>query len=199
MALFTAADFKEHEGISGTAHDALIANLALRATAAINRYCRRTFEGATYTEELDGTGLDIILVKEPPVRTVTTLKVSTDRDFSNITAVDASTYVFDDSGTITLLPTASLGIFATTTPVFWKGVRNIQVVYEGGFATVPVDVEQAAILLASAWFNRRRMGGIQSSTTGAVTLSFQASTWPSEVRALLAGYRLHTMPVGWSN
>ena len=199
MALFTISEFKEAEGIGVATYDALLTNLANRATTALNRYARRILEATDYTEELDGTGCPRVIVANSPINSVTSLKVTSDRDFT-ITAVDPTTYVFDRSGVITLLPTAQLTILALTNQaIFWKGIRNVQVVYNGGFAAVPEDVKHAAILLASSWMVRARKGGVQSSTLGSETISFQSHRWPAEVRALMDPYRQMFMPTGWDN
>lgn len=196
MTLFTTAEFKEAEGISGAGHDVYIGKLATRVTAFINSYCRRIFEAASYTEEIDGSGFNTILVVNPPVRALTSVKISAARDWAGVSAVDSSDVVFDDAGIVTLLPTVSISQAFRATPVFPKATRNIQIVYDGGFVTVPEDVTQGAIMLASAWFIRRRHGGILSFTSGGQNITYQQKRIPVEVAAIIDQYKLFPMFVG---
>lgn len=196
---FTTAEFKCHEGIAGGQHDVLIGNFAARASAAVRTYLNREPEPTDYTEELDGSGANTILVRQPPIRAITSLKVTTDRQWSSVSAVDSSYYVYEDSGIITLLPSANLGIFASPNAIFFKGIRNVQVIYSGGYAAVPEPIKEASILLAAYWFNRRRQAGLLSTTTSGTTITFQARTWPDEIRALLNPYRLLSMAGSWDS
>lgn len=201
MALVTAAEIKAFEGITGSSHDSLFSSLADRVTAYFGSWCNRIFESATYTDaEYDGTGLDTFIVKNPPVTAVTSIKVATDRDFAAATALDSARYVFDDAGVISLVPTGSVtSIVLGGVPGVWPaGKRNIQITYTGGFTVIPDDLKEAAILMISAWMNRRRRAGILSTTIGSETVTFQQKDIPDEVRSILSRYKLYPVLCGRS-
>jgi len=180
VVLFTAEEFKDWEGIPGTRYDALIARIAIAVSAAVDRYCRRTIEGADYTEEIDGSGSTEISITHPPLRAVSSVAVTELRDFADATPLTSDQFVFESHGVIRLMG-----------QVFPRGRRNIQISYSGGFLTVPEDLKQAALMWAGALFVRRRQGGLSSSTSGPLTLTFQAHQQvPLEVQAMLNPYRL---------
>ncbi len=199
MALFTTDEFKVLEGIpvGVTAHDALIALLATRVTAFLNKYLNRTIEAAGYTEERDGNNRSTLRVSHAPINSVSSLKITLDGGFAGVAAEPAGNFVFDTSGIITLRPSVVLGIFRDRA-IFPAGIRNIEVQYNGGYATDPPDLAQAAMMLASAWFNRRRHGGIRSLTTGSVSVSFQSKDLPDESRRAINLYRMYPMMSGSS-
>lgn len=138
MALTTLANVKEALGISGTDSDALITNLIARAQAAIEHYCDRTFEQATHTDEKgDAKGTGTILVKNPPIASVTSVAVRTGA--STYTTVDASVYDFttDDSGRIESVSAWNYSYPDGGYPVgstFGCGINSYQVTYVGGYA-----------------------------------------------------------------
>lgn len=182
-ALFTVQEFKTHEGITSAAHDAIIAALADRAADAIERYCRRVVLAGAYTEVFDGGGSTVVL-RNPPVASITSVKESETGDFASATAIPAADYVVDaDAGTLRL-----------RTRTFVVGFGTVQVVYAGGFDEIPNTLKEAAILWASYWMGRRRTAGLQSQTVGGVTSSWQSGGVPAEVRELLDRYRRPRLP-----
>jgi hypothetical protein len=197
VALFTTDEFKALEGIPAgvTAHDALIALLATRVTDFINRYLNRTIEAADYVEERDGNNRVSLRVSNPPINTVASLKVTLDGGFAGVASLAAGDYVFDKAGIVTLRPNVVLGIFRDRA-IFPAGIRNIEIQYNGGFTVVPTDLAQAGMMLASAWFNRRRHGGIRSLTSGSVSVAFQSKDLPDESRRAINLYRIYPMMTG---
>ena len=200
MVLFTLDEFKQAEGIAGTRFDALVTALGVRVSRMVDRFCNRIIEGATYTEELDGSGTKELLLANPPNRAVTSVKLTTARDFASVSSLTATEYVFDDAGVLTILPTAVISTIAVfNTPIFPRGTRNIEVQSDGGFATVPEDITHAAIMWGSYLMIRRRQVGITASTLGGQTLAFQADQVPREVKSILWGYRLQPkLAMGWA-
>lgn len=197
MVLFTAAEFKEWEGVPGTRYDASITRIAAAVTEMVNRYCSRKIEAADYVEEIDGSGTTEIAISNPPLRAVSSVIVTQLRNFSTTTPLAASQYVTESHGVIRMLPTVQLSqILSLNAPIFPVGVQNIQVSYSGGFATVPEDLKQGALMWAGALFVRRRQGGLLSSTVGPQSLTFQPGQVPVEVRSILDSYRLVPLSSG---
>lgn len=159
MAIATTAEYKTYAGISGTAQDAQLNVLLPAIQADIEQYTGRLFDTATFTEYLDGTGTAELMVKNPPIASITSIKIfRTVNDTP--TAVDSTLYTFngDDSGIIKYQPSSFArrapytfrdtdGAVFTTEPNWPEGFRNIQVVYVGGYgsspaaATMPLDLK----------------------------------------------------------
>lgn len=169
MALTTVANVKQYLGISGSSEDALLSRLVDWATDLIHSYCGRIFPEAGYDEYYDGDGTDGLLANQYPISTVTTLEV-------NGLQKDASAYTLYEQ----------LGLLRLKSGVFPRGKKNIRLQYTAGYATIPNDLEQAAIeLVAMKYYDRGRDRlGIEKrdDTTYAAHL-------PGEIREILDLYR----------
>lgn len=166
--LFTLAEFKEHEGIAGAADDARITSLALRVTRLCESICNRSFADETVTELYDGDGTEDLWLKRPPVTSVTSVTVDGD-------LLPADEYLVEKgTGCLRLVDGASVGDILGTSALWPTGKLNVQVVYRGGFAVVPEDLKETAILWASQLFNvaRNRSGGVLSRTIGDFSETF---------------------------
>ncbi|MEM9165761.1 MAG: head-tail connector protein [Planctomycetota bacterium] len=149
MALTTAANVKEALGISGSDSDALIANLITRATALAERYCDRVFESATYTDEKgDARGTGIILVRNPPITSVTSVAVrSSGSTYTTLAATDYD-FTTDDAGRIELVSDWNYWDHGSRYPVggsFGTGINSYRVTYTGGYLAGTHDSELAAL------------------------------------------------------
>lgn len=178
-ALFTVAEFKAHEQISGTGLDGVIAAMADRVASAIDRYCRRVVQAGTHVEVRDGAGSDQLVIRNAPLRAVVEVKVAADGDFAAVAALASTDYAID----------ASAGILRRRGATWPAGTQNVQVTYDGGFTAIPNAIKQAGILLASYWMGRRRATGLMSQTVGGVTTSWATQGIPDEVASLLNPYR----------
>jgi hypothetical protein len=157
VALVTAAAYKTSRGISGSDFDARIAVAIGVAEQIVRDLCGRDrtagFESATWTEYLDGTGDDVLRLREWPVASVTSVKY---RESSTAfgEALDTSAYYID--------PTAdnrgelhiwgSSAQWGQTQSVWPAGSKNIQVVYVGGYDTIPADLQEACFILIDSWY-----------------------------------------------
>ncbi len=201
MTLVTISEVKTGEGITGSTHDTVLTALVSAVTALFENVCRRTFASTVYTDvEYDGTGTDKLILANPPITDISSIKIASNRNFGAATALASSRYVFDDAGVVTLVPAsgATSIILGGDGGIFPKGHRVVQISYTGGFATIPADLKQAAILMCSTWMNRRRRGGVLSTTVGSETVTFQQREIPIEVMAILSRYRLYPLLCGRS-
>lgn len=144
-ALTTLADVKESLGISSgdVSKDNLIIRKINQASLQIANYCDRVFAVADYTEEINGTYTDEIVLKQRPVNSITSLEfrgsaVNTD----NWIATNSSYYFYDaNSGILRLLFNA-------------KGRWNRwRVTYNAGYTTTPADLSEACATLAAFYVN----------------------------------------------
>lgn len=98
----------------------------------------RVFAQANYTDALDG-GCSYVLVENPPIISVTSVHESNSIPavFNATTLVDADTYVsYAGEGRVQLLGARAR---------FARGYQNVQVIYSGGWVTIPADVQLAVM------------------------------------------------------
>lgn len=181
--LTTVANLKAHLGIPSaeTSQDTRMELLINAASDSIERYLDRKLKSQTITEYQHGRRQDSLLLHEWPVTGITELRVDMDHVFS-----DAST----------LIPSADYGIgddknsliyFDT---VFPRGNHNIKIVYVAGYATVPSDIEMAALLFCE-WlylFRNRQDIGRTSKSKGDESQGILQGI-PEIVRQLIDPYR----------
>lgn len=187
MSLTTSANVKEKLGISGSGDDALIANDILRADALIDSVLNRTIEQATFTEYYDGTGTKYLDLREGPISSVTSVSTITYDTAGNetATALNAGDYFVHGDETSWLLP----GWLESNGSVFCTGQRNYKVVYVAGFATVPSDIEAAALHCIIWWRNKRTDTASESHDAGQGLRSFRGEQELIEdLRRMLAPY-----------
>ena len=75
---------------------------------------------------------------------------------------------------------------------FLKGVANVKVIYNAGYATIPYDVQDACILVCQHSYKRFYQDqkiGVSSETVGDRTTSYDLSGMPQKVRTILDRYK----------
>lgn len=147
MSLTTLATAKGFLGIpdATTEYDDRVNRLIGAASGAIEKRCNRTFDIVTYTEFFDGRSQNEVLLSSFPVTSVTSVHVSTDRTFDATTLVDTADYFVDTECGLVRFHNARLP----------RGSKNVQVIYEAGYATVPQDLEYACLMYIQYLYNHR--------------------------------------------
>jgi hypothetical protein len=178
QALTSLEAVKRYLGLSSGDDDELLTELIARVSAGIVAYCGREFALGDYAEYHDGDGSDTLLLAQRPVTQVTMLS----QDGAEVAAADFVVY-------------PEVGVAQLKSGVFGRGARNVYVSYRAGYATIPGDVEQAAV----EWVARLYAAGgaaagraIASERAGdyAVTYEGEAGDMPEGVRAALEPYRM---------
>lgn len=154
MGLITVEQLETYLGID--LDDAQAQALIDNASAMIEAFTKTVFEQRTITETDDGGGLDLIM-SHKPIISVTSV---TDFGQDVPVLVDATEYtVYLEEGFIRALPRGRG--FNPWTPSkypheapffngFWAiGAKRWEIVYEAGYATVPLDIQQAALMLCA--------------------------------------------------
>lgn len=107
----------------------------------VNEMSGTVYGQTTYTEDIDYEGSEYITLKNSPVISVTTLKYnknpigsSSGEDYETKTE-DTDYTVYNDRGQVAIL-------FNNFNPS--TGRKRIEIVYEAGFATTPVSIQQLA-------------------------------------------------------
>jgi uncharacterized phiE125 gp8 family phage protein len=179
-SLISIAEYKVWAGISGTAQDALLTVLVDAVSMEVRRLCDRNltngFESTSRTERYDGTDEATIQLIEWPVSSITSVTLYTAGGDTEV--LDSDTYrVNGDSGVLSRIdpkmgrfPVTAFGTVNATfsvQPWFDQGFDNVEVVYTGGYATIPADIKMACYRLTDlAYAARGRNMGIQSESLG---------------------------------
>lgn len=163
--------------------DGRIAAALARVSAAIEKFTGRTFAAAARTDYLDGKDQKFLIVKTRPLNTLTSIADQWDTDgdpLLDLTTVDFS----PESGLIWIKETT----IPESGPIaYWsRGLRRWKVIYNGGFATIPDDVKQAAVITLQDWFNWS--GSDHKETLGDYSREREAQGIPEAARMVLAPY-----------
>lgn len=201
MSLDTLANVKTRLGVTGSTDDALLALLQDSADAWIANYCGRDFAGGSFTEYHPGATA-IVLLRNYPVQSVTSVRVDPAYAFGATTELAASAYVVHtDRGVIQSLA----GVFVRTVPVGWDTApRTVRVEYATATSAVPADVKQAYALLVDHWYRHVKTliaashQNVTQQTFGDTTAIFAKDQiaglpLPPDVLRLLAPYRTSSL------
>ncbi len=159
-ALKDVKDFVFRGGGNQTStDDNFLQRLITMASGYICGETSRNYAANNYTEIRSGTGGRIMFVKNPPIISVTSVHV-------NGNAIDAK------STDVTQYLTSNGYAFAEKYVSlygnnFERGLDNVQIVYRGGYNSVPVDLQSACIELVG-WAYREidRLGQISKVLAG---------------------------------
>lgn len=141
--------------------------LLTAAETAVRRICGRQFTYGTYTEYLDGNGLQAVALRETPVTSITSVNLDTSGFYGQGASAFGSTTLLtsgtdyalrmdgrtglSDSGLLYRLTRVwpatmnyiSYNLQPRITPVQGPCLGCIKVVYLGGYSLVPEDLKQA--------------------------------------------------------
>jgi hypothetical protein len=160
--------------------DALYQRVIGRFTAYALNECNRTaFLSQTYTEHFNGTwGYKICPKYAFPTSPITAVSlVTVDSGIIPPAASDtASGFVFDDS---------TIYLRGYT---FTKGIQNVGVSYTAGLASIPTELEHAALEACIYWLKRREYVGQDIVNLGNQTVTFDKADIPTSVRNVLDQY-----------
>lgn len=134
--------------------DPVLARLITAVSAQIKQFLSIEVLSATYTETYSGTGSTRQMLRNAPVTAVASVLVDGVSIPAAISAVQPG-FVFDD------ISVALRGYR------FCRGVQNIEVTYTAGWATVPFDIEQAALdWIKAIWERQDRPADVTEQRAG---------------------------------
>lgn len=132
--LISLSDVKTIMKLDSTNSDDILNLLIFTTSSIIETYVDRQFLTRTYTNEIqDGDGTNIIITKQWPINTFTSLYVDSNRLFEDTALRDSTTYVVNSENGIIILDEE-----------VYKGNGNIQLTYNAGFETTPGDIQSIA-------------------------------------------------------
>lgn len=139
------------------------------ASVRANEHTGRELEARDVTVALDGTGTSMLFLPQYPVNSIASVKIDSSRAF---TGAAVTNYYTDEDGIL-------------IRDCGWPhGRRNVQVVGNFGYETVPSDLEESIIQLVSYWLDSPNIsflnaqegassGGYQTNYVGVMDVPFQ--------------------------
>lgn len=191
VALTTLEKAKVHLQIpsSRTENDAKIEQFINAASRFCETYCDRKFVEQTYTEYFSGRRHDVIMPRQWPISSVTSLKISQTRNWADAQAlVDPDNYeIGDDDSTIFY------------DGFFPRGKKNVQLVSTCGYSTIPYDLEHACLQLIEWWYRHNERGDIgrNSKSKGDESMGI-ADQVPPHIRIILDLYKRVEVPSAYT-
>ena len=174
--LTTLPRVKEWLSITNTTNDALLSRLISSASDYIETYLSRRIATAQYQSYHDGHGGRRLVLRDYPVRSVTTLKVSGVAVPPSVGG--APGFVHSDTS-VTLV-----GGY-----VFEKGANSVYLEYVAGYDTIPNEIEQACIDLVSLRYRERDRIGITSKSLAGESVTFSTREFSEAVGSTLVQYK----------
>ena len=171
---------------TGQAAEPLIESLITAASRLVCNYCgRASFASQAYTDLVDGTGREWLLLRQWPVSAVASIALSNGWAAPR-TITDPAAYLLEQP-----IPSgANQRLTLLAGERFPRGRSNVQVNYTAGFDAIPGDVAQACIeLVGEAYRRREHIGQLSVAMPNQVTTSFSQADMNATVRTLLASYR----------
>jgi hypothetical protein len=170
-ALTTLATVKSWLSITGTAADTLLSGLITRTSAAAESRMDRVIARARYNVVRNGNGKQAMMSPELPIVSVDSVTV----DGVTIPArvgTSGSGYAFDEQ------------LIYLNGYCFTKGVQNVALALRAGFATTPLDLEQAVLDIVAFKYRGREWIGQGSKILNGETVTFLRDAPPDALRTI---------------
>lgn len=174
--LTSLANVKQWLGVSAATDDTLLTRMVSGVSAWIQEWIGRTIASTVYTETLNGNGKNVLFLLNYPVTAVASVLVD------NVAiparpAIGQAGYSFDKDAIY-------LDGYA-----FSPGRQNVVIQYTAGFASVPADLEQAAIELCALRYKDKDRIGVSSKSIGPEHVTFFMKDFPDDVQNVLWSYK----------
>jgi hypothetical protein len=174
--LTTLANLKGWLNLTATGDDALLARLVTAASGFVENWLGRAIGLTSYVETRDGTGGTTLAFAVTPVMAVSALAIDGNPVLPSADGI-APGYVFSSSR------------LALIGGGFRRGLANVLVSYQAGYADVPPEVEQAVIAIAALRYRERERIGLVSKGLAGETTSFAQKDMPADALTALQRYR----------
>jgi uncharacterized phiE125 gp8 family phage protein len=184
------ANVKAWLNVTTTTDDALLTRLISAASQFAQTYMNRTIASSSYTENRTGSGSNTLALANYPVTAVQSLVIHNTPINQSPDGYQAG-YVFDDRFIYLIGSAYAASAFPGAAPnrfPKWPPI-GVQINYTAGFATTPLDLEQAVIeMIALKYSDRQHFGQSSKSIQGEV-VSFTVTDMPPGARTLFNNYQ----------
>ena len=167
-----------------TSMDSIIELFINASSQMIESETDRKIKAQSITEIHHGRDSNIIMLNEWPINSITSVSIGSGMS-DPPTILDPSEYGIGDEGN-------SVVLFRTR---FQRGYNNVNVVYNGGYAVTPSDLEHACLWMVYYYRMMRESGDIGRTSKGkgdeSISILQEA---PADVKNALARYRRLDIP-----
>lgn len=196
--LASLSDIKDELGVNDNASNAILQRYLTSASAAVAQFCDRVFPAETITEThwsqrdrwprfIIG-GVQELQLRRWPLQSVTSVTEN-----GTTLVQDTDFKIHKANGQLVRLDTNG-------NPTLWS-CYPVVVVYVGGFASIPTDVQDAVIrMVTSRWLSKGRDKNLkQENIPGVLERSWwiasgnEAGNMTPDVADILSGYRVPRM------
>lgn len=188
--LITLDEYKEYKGINSPDRDDMIEALITRTSDFIKRFTNKTFIDYAYVNKIeyhDGKDLESVLLEEPPILSVASVKTSTDGGVTQTTLVE-NTDFFVEKGIAQIISNDASGTFT----YLGVGFHSLEVTYKGGYTAVPQDIRQANLDFVTYYLENEYTPKRQFSQMTTENFNFRAESdlgLPGHIQRILEYYR----------
>lgn len=138
-------------GTLPSADQAEIQALIEAASQLIEKFCGRNFAAQDYVELQNGSGQDFLIVENPPILSLSSIKFIYAGDSTDETIDDAEFGYKSESGEIRWLPYSQSS--SKWNGGFFEGYKNIQISYRGGYEVIPYPIQKACADLVKVMYD----------------------------------------------
>lgn len=176
--LATLADVKSYLGGEWTsAQDAELQRELTALSQTCATYCGRNFIRANYVEQRNGTGTSMLVLRNSPVVSITSLTIGGIARQPETAPGKGDGFALDDNV-----------LYAGGCYIFGKGRMNVVVSYTAGYlpitdanCNIPFDLRQSVIEAVADRYKRRSNIGILSKSIAGETITYGAISIPKSV------------------
>lgn len=171
--------------ISETDHNDYLINLINRSYKILEAYIGQQIKSKSYTEHYSGDSTGKLLLKNRPINSITSIHEDVERVFGSDRLIDSGNYTFDaNSGLVEIFQHDGTG-----PSWFESGVRNIKVIYNAGYDTIPNDLKEAGCKFVAWLFRRSNTAGTVRVSLGGHSEEFDGEKIPKFIKFWLDPYK----------
>jgi Phage gp6-like head-tail connector protein len=183
--LTTLANVKQYSAITIATDDQLLTRLISALSTFIQTWLNRTIASASYTDVINGIDSQRVQFANYPVTAVASLTIDG-------IAVPAAPVPITAYWTGYVFDTQQIMVQGYR---FTRGFQNISIAYTAGFATTPLDIEQACLEIIDLRYKQRSQTGFISKSIAGETVTFDKKDMSASTLTLLQNYRRVAPPV----
>ena len=174
--LTTLANAKLWLGVTNTSDDPLLTRLVSAASQFVQEFIGRYILTAPYSFTVSGRGGFKAILPNYPVTAVSSVTVDGQ-------AIPASTGPLSPGYTFDAYQVYLNGY------AFNAGINNVTIAYTAGYATAPLDIEQACLEITGSMYRRRDRVDLISKGALGETTSYSQLDFPPTVKSVLYNYK----------
>lgn len=134
------------------------------ASELIEQYCNRQFSRAAYTEVLNGSGDEYVIVRNIPVEEITSIKFR-NQETGEEETVDGDEFTVQEN-----IGSIYWNRYSESTSEFngsWpEAQKNITVTYIGGYSDIPMPIQQVCAQMVETMYDPKLSSGIEKEKLG---------------------------------